>query len=169
MAPADGERWSLVGATALVTGGSKGIGHAIVEELAAFGVRVHTCSRSAAALWRAAGDDPRRACTSPSRPATSPRAPTGSRSWARCTKHGSCSSRAQPGRRATLTNRLAMTRTGQKTGWQVQGRYLCVPLSRWVAASHHHVPMSMPQSRPVLCCDNERCQCAVCRCSIYHH
>ncbi|KXG29040.1 hypothetical protein SORBI_3005G203300 [Sorghum bicolor] len=45
-----GKRWSLAGATALVTGGSKGIGHAIVEELAAFGVRVHTCSRSAADL-----------------------------------------------------------------------------------------------------------------------
>ncbi|CAD6252700.1 unnamed protein product [Miscanthus lutarioriparius] len=45
-----GERWSLAGATALVTGGSKGTGHAMVEELAAFGVRVHTCSRSAADL-----------------------------------------------------------------------------------------------------------------------
>ncbi|XP_066384737.1 tropinone reductase homolog At2g29150-like [Miscanthus floridulus] len=45
-----GERWSLAGATALVTGGSKGISHAIVEELAGFGVRVHTCSRSAADL-----------------------------------------------------------------------------------------------------------------------
>ncbi|RCV39356.1 hypothetical protein SETIT_8G217200v2 [Setaria italica] len=45
-----GERWSLAGATALVTGGSKGIGHAIVEELAAFGARVLTCSRSAADL-----------------------------------------------------------------------------------------------------------------------
>jgi Tropinone reductase 1 len=55
MAPATGgssggERWSLAGATALVTGGSKGIGHAIVEELAKLGARVHTCSRSAADL-----------------------------------------------------------------------------------------------------------------------
>ncbi|XP_025828201.1 tropinone reductase homolog At5g06060-like isoform X4 [Panicum hallii] len=44
------ERWSLAGATALVTGGSRGIGHAIVEELAGFGARVHTCARSAAEL-----------------------------------------------------------------------------------------------------------------------
>ncbi|CAL4982911.1 unnamed protein product [Urochloa decumbens] len=50
MAAAGGERWSLTGAAALVTGGSKGIGHAIVEELARFGVRVHTCSRNAADL-----------------------------------------------------------------------------------------------------------------------
>ncbi|KAK1568175.1 hypothetical protein Q3G72_021417 [Acer saccharum] len=40
------KRWSLQGMTALVTGGTKGIGYAIVEELAGFGAIVHTCSRN---------------------------------------------------------------------------------------------------------------------------
>ncbi|GAB4824448.1 hypothetical protein Ancab_007334 [Ancistrocladus abbreviatus] len=46
---ADG-RWSLNGVTALVTGGSKGIGHAVVEELAGLGAIVHTCARNEAEL-----------------------------------------------------------------------------------------------------------------------
>nr|QPD99062.1 delta1-piperideine reductase II/short chain dehydrogenase/reductase II [Morus alba] len=40
------KRWSLEGMTALVTGGIKGIGQAIVEELAGFGATVYTCSRN---------------------------------------------------------------------------------------------------------------------------
>ncbi|KAL8162679.1 hypothetical protein V2J09_014168 [Rumex salicifolius] len=40
------QRWSLHGKTALVTGGTKGIGYAIVEELSGFGAHVHTCART---------------------------------------------------------------------------------------------------------------------------
>ncbi|KAI5321888.1 hypothetical protein L3X38_030960 [Prunus dulcis] len=39
-------RWSLQGLTALITGGTKGIGHAIVEELAGLGATIHTCARN---------------------------------------------------------------------------------------------------------------------------
>ncbi|KAG5022563.1 hypothetical protein JHK82_018472 [Glycine max] len=40
------KRWSLRGMTALVTGATRGIGHAIVEELADFGATVHICARN---------------------------------------------------------------------------------------------------------------------------
>lgn len=55
------KRWSLEGFTALVTGGTKGIGYAIVEELAGFGATIYTCSRNESELservseWEAKG------------------------------------------------------------------------------------------------------------------
>ncbi|XP_031092267.1 tropinone reductase homolog [Ipomoea triloba] len=39
-------KWSLQGMTAIVTGGTRGIGYAIIEELAGFGAEVYTCSRN---------------------------------------------------------------------------------------------------------------------------
>ncbi|KMS96448.1 hypothetical protein BVRB_9g225020 [Beta vulgaris subsp. vulgaris] len=54
-------RWSLHGMTALVTGGSDGLGLAVVEELAKFGAKVHTCARNETRLeermreWEAKG------------------------------------------------------------------------------------------------------------------
>ncbi|QHO59053.1 tropinone reductase homolog At5g06060 [Arachis hypogaea] len=56
-----GTRWSLNGVTALVTGGTRGIGHAIVNDLVGFGAAVHTCSRTESELnkclqeWRSQG------------------------------------------------------------------------------------------------------------------
>ncbi|XP_028059049.1 tropinone reductase homolog At2g29260, chloroplastic-like [Camellia sinensis] len=50
------KRWSLHGMTALVTGGTRGIRHANMEELTGLGVKVHTCARHETKLKRCLGD-----------------------------------------------------------------------------------------------------------------
>lgn len=61
MAGSSNSRWSLSGMNALVTGGTRGIGHATVEELSEMGAVVHTCSRNEEELnqrlqeWNAKG------------------------------------------------------------------------------------------------------------------
>ncbi|KAH9610348.1 hypothetical protein KSS87_012405 [Heliosperma pusillum] len=63
MASTISKRWSLSGMTALVTGGTRGIGHAVVEELGGFGARIHLCSRNEVELnkcleeWKIKGFD----------------------------------------------------------------------------------------------------------------
>ena len=46
-APVISGRWSLTGKNIVVTGGSKGIGLAIIKECCALGAKVLTCSRNA--------------------------------------------------------------------------------------------------------------------------
>lgn len=47
---ANNSRWSLNGLAALVTGGTAGIGNAVVEELAGLGAKVYTCSKTESEL-----------------------------------------------------------------------------------------------------------------------
>lgn len=55
-AASSSNRWSLSGMTALVTGGTRGIGRAVVEDLAGFGARVHICSRNQEELTKCLKD-----------------------------------------------------------------------------------------------------------------
>ncbi|KAK6929389.1 Short-chain dehydrogenase/reductase SDR [Dillenia turbinata] len=49
-------RLSMISMTAFVTGGTRGIGYVIVEELAEFGEVVHSCSRNEAELCKCLKD-----------------------------------------------------------------------------------------------------------------
>lgn len=53
------ENWSLKGRVAIVTGGSKGLGRAIVEELLAQGCEVLTCARDISPLAELTAREPR--------------------------------------------------------------------------------------------------------------
>ncbi|KAI3882786.1 hypothetical protein MKX03_020786 [Papaver bracteatum] len=53
---ADVGKWSLKGKTALVTGAAKGMGHAIVEELAGFGATIHICDLTEEAIEKCLKD-----------------------------------------------------------------------------------------------------------------
>jgi NADP-dependent 3-hydroxy acid dehydrogenase YdfG len=58
-APRREQLWSLQGRTAVVTGGSKGLGRAVVEELLAQGVTVLTCARDVTPLQGLLEAEPR--------------------------------------------------------------------------------------------------------------
>ncbi|MBC7808646.1 MAG: SDR family oxidoreductase [Akkermansiaceae bacterium] len=68
------ERWRLTGKTALVTGGTKGIGYAIADELLRLGATVTVAARTEAdvtdcvAKWRSEGLNPRGMVTDLSKP-----------------------------------------------------------------------------------------------------
>eukprot|EP00587_Corethron_hystrix_P009133 CAMPEP_0113300154 /NCGR_PEP_ID=MMETSP0010_2-20120614/1904_1 /TAXON_ID=216773 ORGANISM="Corethron hystrix, Strain 308" /NCGR_SAMPLE_ID=MMETSP0010_2 /ASSEMBLY_ACC=CAM_ASM_000155 /LENGTH=290 /DNA_ID=CAMNT_0000153535 /DNA_START=97 /DNA_END=969 /DNA_ORIENTATION=+ /assembly_acc=CAM_ASM_000155 len=51
-----GDRWQMLGRRAIVTGGTKGIGKAIVEELASFGCSVLFCGRNQEEIERCAAE-----------------------------------------------------------------------------------------------------------------